>query len=263
MSSRSFKKKSKGKGSNKASSSASSSASASASASSSSSASSASSGFPSQPMFNFGSPNFSFDPVQNVQAQAEQLLEQADSAEAIRLLRSHLFRMNAQPPKIAQLLAQPKAAQAQLQALVPLTPLMDLLAQALINLDEGQMEALMEEIDEEDDILNQGPEAEAFQWLQASCALAPLASADKWMYLGQLTSGHDALKAFQQGLEIMAQQRNALIQKIQEKEQNQPAAATPNNEPTLEELKVQLVTLNDAMASGMCSQVELFVTDLW
>ena len=63
-------------------------------------------------------------------------------------------------------------------------------------------------------LMESGQSEEAYAVLQKSTSLAPHASSLKWLYLGQLQEGLDALQSFGNGINVMTQEAKAAKERV-------------------------------------------------
>lgn len=99
-------------------------------------------------------------------------------------------------------------------------------------------------------LLETGRGEEALPLLRRSAALCPGENAGKWMMIGQLLTGREALDHFARGVAIMDAEAKAL---------QAAEAAAPGALPARRE---RLRALAREISSGACSMAELYTTDL-
>jgi len=93
--------------------------------------------------------------------------------------------------------------------------------------------------------LQAGKTEEAMRALQRSVKLAPEGRSGRFMYLGQLSTGQDALHWFERGLSMLRAERTQL----------------QNTSGSRQELQLQWVASTQALAAALCTVAEVYLTD--
>lgn len=104
-----------------------------------------------------------------------------------------------------------------------------------------------------DVLLQRGDRAGAIEALRKSILTSPEGNADRYMNLGQLEEGADALLFLERGIGILRSERSAAEKTVLQAQQQAAASAEDTTKP--------LVNATHALATGLCSVAEVFLTD--
>ena len=91
-------------------------------------------------------------------------------------------------------------------------------------------------------LLEVGDIEQAHKCLTRAVEIEPEIGAGKYMYLGQMAEGLEAVKCFRKGIDVMKEERNQIQSGVLEGDDN---------------------LLKGEIATGLCSIAEIFMTDAW
>ena len=109
----------------------------------------------------------------------------------------------------------------------------------------------------------------ALHHILTACQLDADGSGDRWMVLGQLRQGREAIEAFEQGAAVYKRQKTQLLQQQQQQQQGQQQQQQVNELAGSEEENAdaedgranRLATLSQCLSTAYVSMAELYVTD--
>lgn len=115
--------------------------------------------------------------------------------------------------------------------------------------------------------IGSGQTEEAVQHSLTACQLDADGSGDRWMYLGQLRQGREAIEAFERGAAVYRRQKEAMQHSAdgEGKEEGEAEADEEESEQSEESSgdgrASRLVALSQSLSSAYVSMAELYVTD--